>query len=100
MTTMTSPAVRVTGGVDTHRDLHVIADLDQIGGVLEYRDVRDDPGRVSGAAGTARYWLAARCVDSLSLARAASLRLCKPLCARGMRLAEGLWPLTGRRPYP
>jgi len=31
MTTMTSPAVRVTGGVDTHRDIHVAAALDQIG---------------------------------------------------------------------
>jgi len=34
MTTMTSPAALVTGGVDTHRDFHVAAALDQLGGVL------------------------------------------------------------------
>ena len=34
MTTMTSPAAFVTGGVDTHRDIHVAAALDQIGGLL------------------------------------------------------------------
>lgn len=34
MTTMTSVRVLVTGGVDTHRDLHVAAALDQLGAVL------------------------------------------------------------------
>jgi transposase len=34
MTTMTSTAVRVTGGVDTHADVHVAAAVDQVGGVL------------------------------------------------------------------
>ena len=34
MTTMTSPDVVVTGGVDTHQDLHVAAALDQLGRVL------------------------------------------------------------------
>ncbi|MDP9435484.1 MAG: IS110 family transposase [Actinomycetota bacterium] len=34
MTTMTSPEVVVTGGVDTHQDLHVAAALDQLGRVL------------------------------------------------------------------
>ena len=34
MTTMTSSSALVTGGVDTHRDLHVAAALDQIGGLL------------------------------------------------------------------
>ena len=34
MTTMTSTRPHVTGGVDTHRDLHVAAALDPIGGVL------------------------------------------------------------------
>ena len=34
MTTMTSARPYVTGGVDTHRDLHVAAALDPIGGVL------------------------------------------------------------------
>ena len=34
MTAMTSPAVLVTGGVDTHRDIHVAAALDQVGGLL------------------------------------------------------------------
>ena len=34
MTTMTSQATVVTGGVDTHRDQHVAAVNDQGGGVL------------------------------------------------------------------
>jgi hypothetical protein len=34
MTTMTSADRFVTGGVDTHRDFHVAAALDQLGGVL------------------------------------------------------------------
>jgi transposase len=34
MTTMTSTRPLVTGGVDTHRDVHVAAALDRIGGVL------------------------------------------------------------------
>jgi transposase len=34
MTTMTSDRRLVTGGVDTHRDFHVAAALDQLGGVL------------------------------------------------------------------
>jgi transposase len=34
MTTMTSARPLVTGGVDTHRDFHVAAVLDRIGGVL------------------------------------------------------------------
>lgn len=34
MTTMTAPCPNVTGGVDTHRDIHVAAALDQVGGML------------------------------------------------------------------
>ena len=34
MTTMTSTRRLVTGGVDTHRDLHVAAALDGLGGLL------------------------------------------------------------------
>jgi transposase len=34
MTTMTANDVVVTGGVDTHRDLHVAAALNNVGGVL------------------------------------------------------------------
>ena len=34
MTTMTSSAALVTGGVDTHADVHVAAAVDQVGGVL------------------------------------------------------------------
>jgi hypothetical protein len=34
MTTMASPRPLVTGGVDTHRDFHVAAALDQVGGML------------------------------------------------------------------
>ena len=34
MTTMTSESALVTGGVDTHCDIHVVAALDQIGGLL------------------------------------------------------------------
>jgi transposase len=34
MTTMTDRAQRVTAGVDTHRDVHVVAALDERGGQL------------------------------------------------------------------
>lgn len=34
MTTMTDPGTRVTAGVDTHRDVHVVAALDERGGRL------------------------------------------------------------------
>ncbi len=34
MTTMTDNARRVTGGVDTHKDSHVAAALDEVGRVL------------------------------------------------------------------
>ena len=34
MTTLTANDVVVTGGVDTHQDLHVAAALDQLGRVL------------------------------------------------------------------
>ena len=34
MTTMTPTASAVTGGVDTHADMHVAAAVDQVGGVL------------------------------------------------------------------
>ena len=36
----------VTGGVDTHLDVHVAAAVDANGGVLGVRVVRDDAGRV------------------------------------------------------
>src|SRR5437763_13869497 len=34
VTTMTDTAPRITGGVDTHRDVHVVAALDERGGQL------------------------------------------------------------------
>ncbi len=34
MTTMTQPTIRVTGGVDTHKDVHVAAALDDVGRLL------------------------------------------------------------------
>jgi transposase len=34
MNTMTEPVTRVTGGVDTHRDVHLVAALDERGGKL------------------------------------------------------------------
>ena len=34
MPTMTDPATRVTAGVDTHRDVHLVAALDERGGQL------------------------------------------------------------------
>jgi hypothetical protein len=34
MTTMTAPAATLTGGVDTHADLHVAAALDDVGRLL------------------------------------------------------------------
>jgi len=55
MTTMTSAAVVVTGGVDTHQDQHVAAALDQLGRVL---GTQSFPTNVSGYRRLHR-WLAA-----------------------------------------
>lgn len=35
MNTMTAPTGSVTGGVDTHLDLHVATAVDHLGGVLD-----------------------------------------------------------------
>ncbi len=43
MTTMTAPDVVVTGGVDTHRDLHVAAAVNAVGGVLGTRTFPTTP---------------------------------------------------------
>jgi len=40
MTTMTPAAGTVTGGVDTHADIHVAAALDHVGGVLGTAEFR------------------------------------------------------------
>ena len=45
---------QITGGVDTHLDVHVAAALDDHGGLLGDRVVRDDTGRLSRARGLAR----------------------------------------------
>ena len=83
MNTMTPPPGTVTGGVDTHSDMHVAAALDHLGGVLgtaqfrttglvpglmEASNPREDerhgsteevPGRASGASDPAGGRLAA-----------------------------------------
>ena len=38
MSTMTETATRITGGVDTHRDVHVAAALDERGGLLDTQE--------------------------------------------------------------
>ncbi|MCW2778190.1 MAG: transposase, partial [Frankiales bacterium] len=43
MTTMTPTAGHVTGGVDTHRDAHVAAAVDHLGGVLGTRSFPTTP---------------------------------------------------------
>jgi transposase len=50
MTTMTQPTTRVTGGVDTHKDVHVAAALDELGRLL---GVESFP---TTAAGYRRLW--------------------------------------------
>ena len=45
MTTMTETARRITGGVDTHRDVHVVAALDERGGLL---DTNEFPATAAG----------------------------------------------------
>jgi len=43
MTTMTPPPGTVTGGVDTHSDIHVAAAVDHLGGVLGTQQFRTTP---------------------------------------------------------
>ena len=50
MTTMTDATTRVTAGVDTHRDQHVVAALDERGGELGVRSFGDDHGRLPTGA--------------------------------------------------
>ena len=45
MTTMTEPTARITGAVDTHRDVHVAAVLDERGGLL---DTNEFPATATG----------------------------------------------------
>ena len=47
MTDDDDPTPRVIGGVDTHKDVHVAAVLDELGRLLDDRVVRDDHGRLS-----------------------------------------------------
>ena len=51
MTTLTPNDVVVTGGVDTHQDLHVAAALDQLGRAAGHARVPDDRRRLPAAAG-------------------------------------------------
>ena len=53
MTTMTPEPGFVTGGVDTHLDVHVAAALDQLGGVLGTAALPDHGGRLPAAAALA-----------------------------------------------
>ena len=46
----------ITGGVDTHADVHVAAALDPVGGLL---GVREFPATAAGYASCYRTWLAA-----------------------------------------
>jgi len=43
MSTMTPPPGTVTGGVDTHSDMHVAAALNHLGGVLATAQFRTTP---------------------------------------------------------
>ena len=49
MTTMTPERRLVTGGVDTHQDVHVAAALDQLGRVLGTRSVSRRPRPATGS---------------------------------------------------
>ena len=50
MTTIAVRAASVTVGVDTHKDIHVAAALDQLGRLLGVAVVPDRPGRLPAAA--------------------------------------------------
>ena len=54
MTTMTPARPSVTGGVDTHRDEHVAAALDSVGGLL---GTSSFPTTTAGYVRRARYAL-------------------------------------------
>jgi hypothetical protein len=59
MTTMTEARPVVTGGIDTHLDVHVAAALDRVGGVLGLARFRRRPRATGscwpGYAATARW---------------------------------------------
>ena len=50
MTTMTSTAPAVIGGVDTHADVHVAAACDHLGAVLGTKSFPTTAARLPGAA--------------------------------------------------
>ena len=85
MTTMTSDRRLVTGGVDTHRDFHVAAALDHLGGVL---------GTAQFPTTTAGYRLAAGLAGRV---RARSTRSGSRAPAPTVRPWPGTWPRRASR---
>ena len=87
MTTMVEDTRVVTGGVDTHADMHVAAALDSVGGLL---GVREFPATAAGYAGLLS-WL--RSLGNLALAGVEGTGsygagLARYLAAAGVRVVE------------
>ena len=70
----------VTGGVDTHADVHVAAAVDANGGVLGVRVVRDDTGRVTPSC-TVGWPASARSIGSGWKAPARTVPGWRAICA-------------------
>src|SRR5215469_12793004 len=84
-------ACAITGGVDTHADVHVAAALDSIGGLL---GVGEFPATAAGYARLLGGWAgSARCAWSASKGPAVMARAWP---ATSPRPASGLWRWTVR----
>jgi transposase len=87
MTTMTPSRLLVTGGVDTHRDEHVAAALDPVGGLL---GTASFPTTSAGYAALLRWLLTFGEVASVGVEGTGSYgaALARHLSARGVRVLE------------
>ena len=65
MTTMTDATTRVTAGVDTHRDQHMVATLDERGAELGVRSFATTPAGYREAIAAARASTRASCARAL-----------------------------------
>ena len=89
MTTMVEDTRAITGGVDTHADLHVAAALDSVGGLL---GVQEFPATAAGYAELPG-WL--RSLGNLALAGVEGTGRASPI--RWMRSARPGPPSPGER---
>jgi transposase len=96
MTTMTEPATRVTGGVDTHRDVHLVAALDERGAQLGVEAfAADAPGYRKALAWLRRFGTVERVgVEGTGTYGAGLTRY---LLGRGVEVVEVTCPNRQRR---